>query len=181
MFVAIAIALVIIASVAVVAWPLYNHPAGTDQEFGGDNLALETLSGQRDAAYAAIKDLESDHDMGKLSDADYKSMRAKYEAKAVSILQELDGLTKVDTRHTALPHDSESIEQEVQRLRRGLRCPKCGTAHASGDAFCARCGTPLRGVRCPTCGTRAALGDKFCARCGSVLTGQMPVRVKSGK
>jgi len=40
----------------------------------------------------AIKDLENDHAMGKLSDADYRTLRAKYETKAVAILQELDSL-----------------------------------------------------------------------------------------
>jgi rRNA maturation endonuclease Nob1 len=162
----------IVAAVAIVAWPYYAQTREFDASFVADPV-LEDLIVQRDATYAAIKDLEFDHAIGKLSDADYKSLRAKYETKAVAILQELDGLQAAQVKRASLLTDDEMLEREVQRLRRGAssgsssNCPKCGSAYAAGDAFCAKCGASLRGVRCPACGTRAAIGDKFCARCGT--------------
>ncbi len=159
----------IVAAVAIVAWPYFNLAADPGSLPDGSNPVLEHLVTQRDATYAAIKDLEFDHTMGKLSDADYKGMRAKYETKAVAILQELDGLKKAQPRRAQSAESADSIEQEVQRLRRGAKCPHCGTPHAENDVFCAKCGTTLRGIRCPKCGTRAAIGDMFCAQCGSVL------------
>lgn len=170
----LAIALVIVGSIALVAYPLFRHSDELDVAFvGSSDPVFENLVTQRDATYSAIKDLENDHSMGKLSDTDYRSLRAKYETKAVAILQELDALGGSNANGRATPTD-ESIESEVARLRRAssngsMACPKCKTPHAADDVFCAKCGMSLRGVRCPSCGKRAALGDKFCSKCGATI------------
>lgn len=174
--VTIAIAVMIVAAMGIVAWPYLNDGRGLDPAFAKTaDPALENLVIQRDATYAAIKDLEFDHAMGKLSDADYGSMRAKYETKAVGILQELDQF-KATQKRAPQPGESDAeIERQVKVLRRGTaaptRCPKCGTPYGPDDAFCAKCGESLRGVRCRTCGTRGAPDDRFCARCGAPITG----------
>ena len=172
----ILIALIIIGAIAIVAYPLFRRSSELDAAFGGaDDPVLEGLVSQRDAMYLAIKDSESDHALGKLSDADYKSLRAKYEAKAVAILQELD--STVGSKPSArTARDDDAIEREIARLRRAttptngaLKCPKCGTPHTAEDVFCAKCGASLRGIRCPSCGKRAAVGDTFCSKCGKTL------------
>ena len=171
----ILIAFMIIGAVAIVAYPLFKQSNELDAAFvGANDPVLEGLVSQRDAMYSAIKDLESDHALGKLSDADYKSLRAKYEAKAVAILQELDHAVG-SKPGTPRVRDDDAVEREIARLRRGaaangaLKCFKCGTPHATEDVFCAKCGASLRGARCPSCGKRAAVGDKFCAKCGKTL------------
>lgn len=168
----IAIALVIVAAIAFVAYPLFQRSDELDVAFVGlTDPVYENLIVQRDATYSAIKDLENDHAMGKLSDGDYRSLRVKYESKAVAILQELDGLKGSPQPESMLTRE-RSIEEEVKRLRRSAgegKCVKCGTPHAPDDVFCAKCGASLRGVRCPSCGRRAALGDKFCGNCGSAI------------
>lgn len=171
----IAIALIIVVSVAFVAYPLFRCTDELDVAFVGNTDPLwEGLVTQRDATYSAIKDLENDHAMGKLSDADYRSLRAKYEMKAVAILQELDNLNGSTSIGRSGAPSEDSIEREVVRLRRAptnasLVCPKCETPYAADDVFCAKCGTSLRGVRCPTCGRRTSLGDRFCAQCGAAI------------
>ncbi len=168
----IVIALVIVGSIAFVAYPLFRRSDELDVAFVGvSDPVLENLVTQRDATYSAIKDLENDHSMGKLSDADYRSLRAKYETKAVAILQELDALGASNGKSAM---NDASIEDEVARLRRAsgtatMSCPKCKTPCSADDVFCAKCGTSLRGVRCPSCGKRAALGDKFCSKCGATI------------
>lgn len=170
----LALALLIVLAIAFVAYPLFKRSDELDVAFVGlSDPVVENLVVQRDATYSAIKDLENDHAMDKLSDADYRSLRVKYETKAVAILQELDGWVGATPNGRAVSAE-EAIEQQVGRLRRAampgsMKCPKCGTAHAAEDVFCAKCGASLRGVRCPSCGKRAALGDKFCAKCGKTL------------
>jgi hypothetical protein len=174
--VTILIALIIVAAVACVAYPLFQKSNERAAAFAGaTDPVLEGLVSQRDAMYSAIKDLESDHAMDKLSDADYKSLRAKYESKAVAILQELDNAVGAKPSARSA-RDDDAVEREIARLRRGaatngaLKCSKCGTAHAADDVFCAKCGASLRGVRCSSCGKRAAVGDKFCSKCGKLLS-----------
>ena len=170
----VAIALMIVATIAFVMYPLFKRADELDVAFVGLTDPLwENLVTQRDATYSAIKDLENDHAMGKLSDADYRSLRVKYETKAVMILQELDTMSGSKPSGNAVARD-EAIERQVVQLRRAtqggaLACPKCGTKHQAEDVFCAKCGGSLRGVRCPSCGKRAALGDKFCSKCGSTI------------
>ncbi len=169
----LAIALVVIGSIAIVAYPLFKRSEELDIALVGlTDPVWESLVNQRDGTYAAIKDLENDHAMGKLSDADYRTLRAKYETKAVAILQELDNLN--GSKPNGYLYIDDAIEREVVRLRRGggsgsLTCPKCGMPHTAGDVFCAKCGASLRGVRCPSCGKRTALGDKFCSKCGATI------------
>jgi hypothetical protein len=170
----ILISIIIVASVAVVAYPLFKK-SGDFAFVRGNDSVLEGLVSQRDSMYSAIKDLESEHSMGKLSEADYKSLRGKYEAKAVAILQELDNAVgSKPTSHR--PHDDDALEREIARRRRAsaasngaLTCPKCGMRQDADGVFCAKCGASLRGVRCPACGKRAEMGDKFCGKCGKTL------------
>lgn len=168
MFSTILIALIVVLVVVMVAYPLFKPLAVLRPE--SSHPVLEELVSQRDAMYAAIKDLENEYATGKLSETDYRSLRAKYEAKAVALLQELDRvvakLPQVET--------DDAIEREVAQWRRAsrkgaLQCPKCGASYAAADVFCAQCGASLRGARCPTCGMHAAVGDKFCRQCGTAL------------
>ncbi len=139
----IAIALVIIASVAFIGYPFFARWRADETLLASSGDAtMENLIVQRDATYAAIKDIESDHAMGKLSDLDYKTLRSKYEGKAVAILQELDGY-----HATTNEDDEEAIEQQVKRMRGNAmaqrKCPKCGTRAQANDRFCAKCGTAI--------------------------------------
>ena len=144
--VVIAIALMIVGAVAFVAYPYFQTTRNSDDLFADSgDPALEHVVAQRDATYAAIKDLEFDHAMNKLSDSDYRTMRAKYEGKAAVILKELDGLAETQRRRVRVPMNDEAIERQVQQLRgaRRVRCAKCGTLAGASDRFCARCGAPV--------------------------------------
>lgn len=164
----ILIALIVVVVVVIVAYPLFKPQVALPEP---SYPVLEELVRQRDAMYAAIKDLENEYATGKLSEADYRSLRAKYEAKAVTLLQELDRVVATLPR----AETDDTIEREVARLRRASKkedarmCPQCGAPYAAEDVFCTKCGAALRGARCPSCGARAAIGDKFCRQCGTAL------------
>jgi hypothetical protein len=144
----IVMALIVIGAFALVAYPYFKPARELDISFAdGSDPVLENLIVQRDSTYAAIKDLEFDHAMKKLSDTDYKSLRGKYETKAVGILQELDSLTAAQKRRARPAISDEVIERQVQQLRGGAakttRCDKCGTAAGARDRYCAKCGMPV--------------------------------------
>ena len=123
---------------------------------------VENLLSAREATYAAIKDLETDHAMGKLSDADYGNLRAKYEGKALTILQQLD------TAQVA------SRERLVQRVASPSgTCAQCGTPITTGAKFCRVCGTSLAPA-CESCGAPTAAGASFCRQCGTPVAALQP-------
>ena len=97
------------------------------------------LTEQRDAVYGAIRELDFDHRMGKVDDADYRRMRGDFTQQAVDVLKELD-------RNNGRSRADDEVEQAVTALRKkggGLvapACPSCGTKVKPGDRFCAQCG-----------------------------------------
>jgi hypothetical protein len=142
-------AIMIVAAFAIVAYPYFKTSRELDISFASaTDPVVETLVVQRDATYAAIKDLEFDHAMSKLSDVDYKSLRAKYEAKAVALLQELDSMAATHRRNPHMTLTDESIEAQVHQLRGGASkvvvCGKCGVRAAPSDRFCAKCGALVK-------------------------------------
>jgi hypothetical protein len=144
-----ATAIMIVAAFGIVAYPYFKTSRELDVSFASTtDPVVETLVVQRDATYAAIKDLEFDHAMSKLSDVDYKSLRSKYEAKAVAILQELDSMAAARKRNPRMTLTDESIELSVQQLRgaapKTVLCSKCGVRAAPSDRFCAKCGAPIK-------------------------------------
>lgn len=153
---AILITLMTFAAVSLALYPLFKYARGSSNAPRGIDPALENLLSQREATYSAIKDLEFDRVQGKLSEADYIELRAKYETKAVAVLQQLES-----AGHTETPDLSHAASAAPV-------CPKCGTASAPGDRFCRTCGRALA-AQCPSCGSSIGEADHFCRKCGSLV------------
>ncbi len=82
-------AIVLAAIVALVVWrPLTR---GGEEE-ARDEAELEELEAAKEAKYREIRDAELDHQMGKLSDADYRSVDRDLRGEAIEILRRLDKL-----------------------------------------------------------------------------------------
>lgn len=146
--VVVAVILMLAIAVFVVAYPLLQRSTASSQSADAlSDEGLDELLVQRDATYVALKELDLDREMGKLSPADYQALRDRYRARAVAILQELDS-----RQAEAQGAEDRALEQEIerkivpqQRRRRDLTsCPECGLAFEPGDRFCRRCGTKLR-------------------------------------
>lgn len=151
---------IIIAVIALVAFGLSFRPLFRQEPLAvltADELDpnLENLLSAREATYSAIKDLESDHAQGKLSDADYHTLRSKYETKAIAILQQLD-----------LVESNSMVKPQPVAMSDGNKCAHCGEPFGVKDKFCRRCGANLAPT-CAACGETIKAGARFCARCGA--------------
>jgi hypothetical protein len=83
---------------------------------------------EREAVYAALRDLEHDHETAKLSDADYESMRAELRARAAASLR---------------AQQAADAKPLAAREPAGGACPHCGAPARGGDRFCPQCGGRL--------------------------------------
>jgi flagellar biosynthesis/type III secretory pathway M-ring protein FliF/YscJ len=85
-----AVALLLLAAlvVLVVAVPL-RRPGELERREESRRAELEAA---KEAKYREIRDAELDHRMGKLSDADYRSVDSELRSEAIEILRELDSL-----------------------------------------------------------------------------------------
>lgn len=132
-----------------VGYPLLKpqNPGSPSETIMEDSL--EDLKMEKEEIYSAIKEMELDHKMGKLSGEDHLKLREKYMAKAIDDLKKMDELEGKG----GLPRDiEEEIEKEVLTLRmddkKGRQektafCPQCGQKRSPEDRFCSMCGKKL--------------------------------------
>jgi cytochrome c-type biogenesis protein CcmH/NrfG len=85
----IAVALAVVAAVFV-TWPLLR-PRGAAAGAAGDDRR-EVLQAEKLLALRAIRELELDRQAGLLAEDDYADLRVRYEARASTILRQLDAL-----------------------------------------------------------------------------------------
>ncbi len=168
---AILIALLAMLALGFALYPLFRQERLVYAVERTADARLEDLLSAREATYGAIKDLELDRAQGKLSDADYQATRAKYENKALLILQELN-LHELRAAHAHLtPHplapspSPDGLHQE--RGKGGEVCAHCGEPFGADDKFCRRCGAALDTSGCPNCGAAVQVEWKFCKECGA--------------
>ncbi|NPA90505.1 MAG: zinc-ribbon domain-containing protein [Chloroflexi bacterium] len=123
---------------------------------------LDELYAKRDAIYEAIKELELDYQVGKLSEEDYKRFSADLKRQAAEILKRIDEFPKQQA------HIRRYLEAQIQTIRAAMgapvtqpvlaRVPITGREGKTPPKFCTQCGAPLR----PT--------DRFCSQCGARVT-----------
>lgn len=124
-------------------------------------------------ALAALKEIEFDKATGKLSEADYQQLTAKYTGQAVEAMR----AEEVQAAASApAPGNLESIESVIAAKVRALRtgqqgnapvCPTCGPRPESDALFCSSCGSRLpTGHACEGCGAALPPDGRFCESCG---------------
>jgi hypothetical protein len=96
---------------------------------------LAEATAQKDAALDALVDIEREREVGKLSEEDFKELRAQYESEALAALRSLD------TNLADEVDDELEAEIAAMKERLGRRpCPRCGTQRVPGGP-CPNCGS----------------------------------------
>lgn len=138
--------------------------------------AIDPEETPKGIALAALKEIEFDRATGKLSDADYQLLMARYTGQAVEAMRAEE--IQVAAAAPAPPSGStvESIDSVIAAKVRALRageqgivpvCPTCGPRPESDAAFCSSCGSRLpTGHACAGCGAALPPDGRFCEGCG---------------
>ena len=159
---------IIAAVLAYVLHPLVVGPSGERQRRAHRSTLARQMDGRarlleaRNTIYAEIRELDFDHETGKVSDEDHTRQRAELMRAGVEVLMQLDHLEaeapaedaledaiatmrrhKVDlaTRNDTEPGTSRF--QEETAANSNLTCPVCDTPYRPGDTFCSHCGAAL--------------------------------------
>jgi Double zinc ribbon len=121
----------------------------------------------RGVALTALREIEFDRATGKLSDADYEDLKARYTTVALAALR----------AEAAGPADVEAmIAGRVRSLRfaggstpsPAPECPACGPRPEADAVFCSACGVRLEAPAwCEQCGAILPAHSRFCAVCGT--------------
>jgi hypothetical protein len=104
----------------------------------------EALEAERETTVRAIRELDFDYRTAKLSEQDYKTLRAAQVQRGAHILRELDALKGSDAAVDGGEDVDAQIEAQVAALRKGApACPSCGKPISAGARFCPHCGHAL--------------------------------------
>jgi hypothetical protein len=153
------------ASLTWVVWVSFQAARAITTEPEAGEVARATgrrrkeLEREKQALLKALKELEFDHEMGKVSDADYQEIGGNYRARAVRVMRQLDAQAgEVDykslvERDLANRKVARPVEAGVPARTTGTEagatgvkptCKKCSTANDGDAEFCKKCGAKLR-------------------------------------
>ena len=170
-------ALLIVAGVALfVAAPLGIGLVGARAK-SPDELKTERYEHERALAVQALRELEFDREMGKLSDADYESMHKALEERALTAMAGIESirekpkktvtpLTPGPRRPTLAPRRTEPVPTLVLHTE-PPRAAQPAPAHA--PVSLASASSSRQPAFCPQCGMRVAADARFCAQCGIAI------------
>jgi hypothetical protein len=147
--------------------PILRPPAPTparglvpsdEGEDPDDDMSPQTV------ALRALKEIEFDRATGKLSDGDYRSLKAKYTEEALAALRgggDAGGGAGAGAPRRAAARPASPVPRPA--------CPVDGPRPEPDAVFCSTCGRRLgtAPAYCGRCGTALEQGARYCERCGS--------------
>lgn len=139
---------IVVMAIGLVVWvaePLVRRGHMREAAADAQGDVIERLALQKETLYAAIRDLDFDHQTGKVDAEDHAVLRRQLEAEAAAVLRQLD---------LADPLADLDLVAEQQIL--AYRQQEKGVAPASEDA-------------CPACGSDLAADPTYCPICGQRL------------
>jgi len=131
-------------------------------------LELERLEHERGLAVQGLRELEFDHEMGKLDEVDYRDLKRSLEDRALSAMRAIESARRT----------SDVARAGTMRLAARPARPVPGPAALApalrASAARRQPGAPGAGLPlvnfCPQCGVRVGAGHDFCAECGANLS-----------
>jgi cytochrome c-type biogenesis protein CcmI len=150
-----------------------------------EEIEAEHWEHEHALAVQGLRELEFDREMGKLSDADYESLRASLQGRALQAMSAIEkskeqeraaNLAAVTVRPKL--REAAAIANEIAAMSK----PKAAIPIAPGMSNIPPVSAPrsapaeIGGVRrvrfCPQCGTRTVPSGNFCGECGTPLRGE---------
>jgi hypothetical protein len=120
----------------------------------------DALLREKQELLTAIRDVRFEHDLGKVSDADFERLEQRYRARARDVLRELEeqiapyreqarallprAIGEPASDSAPAPRGGASDNAPAPRSAATIACAQCGTGNDSDAVFCKKCGARLR-------------------------------------
>jgi hypothetical protein len=140
---------------------------------GGGELAEEKRRVLR-----ALKDLESEHALGKIDDADYQAVATRYREEAKSLMRQMDAevaplldeAERVASEYLSRRHPkSATAASDPNAATAAAVDPESATADGAVDPKVATAGAVDARRACPSCATSNEADAAFCKQCGAAM------------
>jgi hypothetical protein len=167
------------AALLIVAYPVLAKARAAQPAASSAQEELAELVARRDAVFQALRDLNFDHQVGKITDGDFVAFEATLKESAADTLAALDQWESATDRAIDAALERAINARRAALLGDGRACPSCDRPAATEDRFCAACGAILPALTakpapavagvCPQCGRPFDPTDRFCGGCGAAL------------
>jgi uncharacterized membrane protein len=103
------------------------------------------LEREKQALLKALKELDFDHQMGKVSAKDFAEISAQYRARAIRVMRQLDDAGRDYEAMIAKDLAARMKQSTVDSPQPTAsdKCPKCSTRNDADAEFCKKCGGKL--------------------------------------
>ncbi len=148
-----------------------------------------TLLDEKSSLLRSIKDVEFEHELGKMSIEDFSEVDRKLRGRAREVLRLLDEevepfrkeaeklvATHLKKHGGSAPYrDSKAgakkaaAEPEEAKASRNRQCDGCGAKNDADAQHCTKCGERIVPQACPKCGMHNDSDAAFCKKCGTGL------------
>ena len=161
-----------LGAAALVLAPLLRGDEPAPRPAPPPDAATRTATAQA-SAIEALREIEFDRATGKLSDDDYRDLKASYTGAALAELRAKDAAASGGPAAT-IAIDDATLERTIRAFRGGahghaVACAVCGPRPEPDATFCSECGRFLA-AQCAACGAACEEeGQRYCGDCGTAL------------
>jgi len=153
-----------------VLFPVFARSGEVSRRPTAESRERKSLAEKKERIYEAIKDADFEYQAGKLSESDYRSLRADILAQAATVVDRLDKLDRLD----AIRQPGDLGQRDEQESRESSTeasvCPSCQKPNPPGAQFCFRCGVRIAAPNCcPQCRAELPKEARFCTACGVAI------------
>ncbi|RMF56749.1 MAG: zinc-ribbon domain-containing protein [Calditrichaeota bacterium] len=130
-----------------VLYPLFmKNKLSIPIPLGNGDSSLRYLMEAKTEALRAIKEIDFEYQLGKISREDYEELKGEYQRKAVEVLKQLDALQNSENEDDPLEKEIKNYRQKLVKSGSQLGkmyCPHCGKEVKSSYHYCVHCGKQL--------------------------------------
>lgn len=119
--------------------PVLSEKYKVDYRRSDEAIAIVELERKKSGLIREIKDIELDHQMDKIDDADFEELTNSYRSQAMAVMEELDSIKGVSEKKKY----SVSSEYNVPEKEQSGFCKECGNSLFSDASFCGVCGNQV--------------------------------------
>jgi hypothetical protein len=135
------IAITCLVAIAVIAFILTVRPKDLPEPEPVSPFAH--LDERKAAIYENLRDLQFEYRVGKLSDADYQSVKQDLQKELANVLAEVDKLRATIPTQPA-PKTASPTNRAATVRERSFTCPTCNATFDKDLKFCGECGKPMK-------------------------------------
>ena len=128
------------AILAAICTPLFRKEATLESAII-EETEWDLLQRKKEVILGNIQDLDFEYKCGKLSEEDYRRIRAEMSAEAAQVFQKVESLESSADLDALIRRE---ISTRKNRSAAAAACPSCGGRNPTTNKFCAECGAKLK-------------------------------------